>query len=305
MEGLDRRAVDAKRRGVDPLMATASKHYVRTHVWLPVARDRANRLGRRIQYFTLTTADLFDVRVLDREGLLEHTERGYPGVGFCEFDDKTFDDIMRKLRWCGWSYKGWFEDMVRNHPSFQEDFCFDVINLDFILVPFPDQESPLEGTWGAIQQVLQVQWNHRRSFDLLLTFRGSPQGTNADALSRVADLLSSNLGVGRGTGQWDARVGHRDAARLVEENYLQFLSMGLPKLLVGDALPLGFELTRVDVYTYPREGAEEAYHIMKFVFSFAVPLIFARQPQDIAGILHGDAALVKALEEDLASLKAA
>lgn len=324
MEGLDRHEVHAKRRDVDPLMATATKHYVRKYVWLPVATERANKLGHPVHYFTLTTADLFDVKVLEREGLLERTTRGYPGLGFCEYDDKTYDDIVRSLRWCGWSHKGWFEEMVRSHPAFEADFCFDVINLDFILVPFPDQESPLDGTWGAIRRVLEVQWNHRRSFDLFLTFRGSRTDTSAEALKSVAGLLRTNIQAGRGTAELEARIGHCDVSRLLQEDYVEFLCIGLPKLVIGYALPLGFELSRADMYKYPRGGDKEAYHIVKFVFSFevppssqprfgdppplvanydsAVPLIFRKQPKDVAGVLEADPSLARELEEDIACL---
>ena len=192
----DRIELNEKRRNVDPLMATTTKHYVRQQVWLPIAKERQAKVNRFIEYFTLTTADLFDVKILERGGTILKTERGYPGVGFCEFNDKVYDDISRSLNWCRWSHKGFFEDMVRGHPKFETDFGFDVINLDFILVPFPGEESPLEGTWGAIQRMLEVQWEHRRGFDLFLTFRGSRSGTNSSALMSLANLLCENLSRG-------------------------------------------------------------------------------------------------------------
>jgi hypothetical protein len=218
-----------------------------------------------------------------------------------------------------------FEEMVRDHPNFQDDFCFDVINLDFTWVPFPDQESPLDGTWGAIQRVIQVQWDHRRSFDLLLTFRGAQTNTDVGALNRVADLLQTNIQAGRGVAELEARIGHRQAHRVLGEDYVEFLCMGVPKLLIGDALNLGFELTRHEVYKYPRKGKEERYDIVKFVFSFevspalqrqfadppplvanydaAVPLIFSTQVNDVAKILETNAPLVNELEADLESLQ--
>ena len=88
---------------------------------------------------------------------------------------RSFDEISRRLQRCSWSYKGYFEKMVSEHPNFEEEFGFDVINLDFILVPFPGQESPLEGTWGAIQRLLQVQWAKKMGFDLFVTFPGKPE----------------------------------------------------------------------------------------------------------------------------------
>ena len=327
MEMFDRLQLNEKRKNVDPLMATENKHYVRQRIWLPIARERQRKVNRHIDYFTLTTADLFDVRILEREGVISRTERGYPGVGFCEFNDKTFDDILRRLRWCGWSHKGYFEDMVWRHPLFETEFGFDVVNLDFILVPFPGEESPLEGTWGAIQKMLEVQWNQERSFDLFLTFRGSRSGTNANALGSLADLLVENLNKGRGVEQFRERVGHLEPAKLLEEDYYKFLCMGLPKLLVGDALRLGYQVSRADVYSYPRQGSKEVYDIVKFVFGLEVPIksqpgfaevppivtdyevavpdIFERAVVDVGEIVDADAELRRWLQEDLGSLKMA
>ena len=325
MSEFDRIAVNEKRRDVDALMATAIKHYVRRKVWLPIAAKRKQQLNRPINYFTLTTADLFDVKLMDRAGLIEKTERGYPGVGFCEMDDKAYDNIIRRLRWCGWSHKGLFEDMALRNPKFESHFEFDVINLDFILVPFPDQESPLKGTWGAIQKMLEVQWQKEKSFDLFLTFRGSRERTDKNAIDRVADLLSRNLQSGRGIDQFRNRIGHVDPWRLLGDDYVTFLCMGLPKLLIGDALDLGFQVSRADVYRYPRGKNEEVYQIVKFVIGLEIPVSpqrsFAEPPQvvssydeavsrvfttsivDVSEIVESDPDLRSCLEDDLQTLR--
>lgn len=325
MAPADREAVDRKRRDVDSLMATPVKHWVRTAVWLPVAKSRYRQCGRQIKYFTLTTADLLDVKVLDREGLLEKNQRGYPGLGFCEMDDKSYSDIMRRVGWCGWSYKGRFEDMVRAHPSFEDRFSFDVVNLDFTGVPFPDHEAPIEGTWGAIKRMLGVQRNHGNSFDLFLTFRGECEQTDPVAIRQVADLLDSNLKAGRGRSEIRKRIGHTDIKRLLDDDYSEFLCLGLPKLLVGDALQLGYNLTHFETYRYPREGDEGRYHIVKLIFSFDVPqqsgrgfaqppplvrsydeavlMVFKRPVVDVDSKLNTDPKLVDQLERDMSVLQ--
>jgi hypothetical protein len=325
LQPVDRKALDLKRRDIDPLMATAPKHWVRCHVWLEIAKKRCQICNRPIRYFTLTTADLFDVKVLERAGLLEKTSRGYPGLGFCEMDDKTHEDIIRKLRWCDWSYKGLFEEMVFTYPRFESDFNFDVINLDFITVPFPKHEAPMEGTWGAIEKMIDVQWNHSISFDLFLTFRGSKDETDTDALKRVADLIKYNLDTGRGKSEFEAKIGHSDIDRLLKENYKEFLSTGIPKLLINRALTNGYMLTHFEAYSYQRQGHGIPYHIVKFVFSFeiprstgrvfgqppplvsnydqAVPMIFSKQMFDISNYLSSESDLVDKLEHDLVSLK--
>ena len=324
MEPFDRGAAAAKRQDIERLMATTIKHYVRRHVWLPIAEERSEKVRRPLRYFTLTTPALYDVRVLERSGLIERTERGYPGVGFCELNDKDYAEISRRLQRCSWSYKGYFEEMVSHHPEFETSFGFDIINLDFILVPFPGRESPLDGTWGAIQQLLRVQRNKRISFDLFITFRGSRDGTNEEAISEVAKLLSQNLEDGRGVQEFERQVGHIDPFKLMQDDYVKFLCMGLPKLLVGDALDLGYEISRAKVFKYPRDGEHGPYEIVKFAFGleipdsslrrFAqpphsvrnydewVPQIFNEVTTDIADILEADPSLEQQLERDLASL---
>ena len=55
------------------------------------------------------------------------------------------------------SHKGTFENMVLRDSKLDLEFSYDVVNLDFTWVPFPDKESPLEGTWGAVKRLLEVQ----------------------------------------------------------------------------------------------------------------------------------------------------
>ena len=326
MNGIDREAVDRERRDVDVLMATAPKHYVRKEVWLPIARERQQQLNRPIRYFTLTTADLFDVRLLERAGLIERTQRGYPGVGFCERDDKTYSDIVRALRWCPLSYKGSFEEMALEHSHFEDDFGYDVVNLDFTRVPFPDRQSPLSGTWGAVKRLLEVQRQKSVSFDLFLTFRGSREGTDDESIMKVAELLGTNLESGRGVNEFSGRLGHLEPDRLLCEDYVTFLAIGLPKLLIGEAVETDFRLSRTDVYSYPRGDNDTTYQIVKFAFGLEIPAsagpvfaafpevvsnydarvaeIFAKPIVNVGAIVNANPELRNSLEEDLETLKA-
>ena len=320
-----RLSVNEKQRDVDTLMETSTKHYMRREVWLPIATERHQLLNRAIRYFTLTTPALFDVKTLEQAGLIEKTARGYPGVGFCEKEDKIYSDIVRSLRWCGLSHKGTFEDMVLRQSKLGPGFSYDVVNLDFTWVPFPDKESPLEGTWGAIKRLLEVQRQNGVSFDLFITFKGSRQGTDQESIARVAELLQQNLQSGRGVPQFEKRIGHLDPRRLLSEDYVTFLAVGLPKLLVSDALEIGFNLSRINAYSYPR-GEKSPYHIVKFVFSLeipentgrqfasvpalvanydtAVPTIFANPLVDVGYVIESSPELREALETDVANLKA-
>ena len=324
MSSFDRLAASQKESDVDALMKTAPKHYVRRDIWLPRIAARQQQLQRPIKYFTLTTAELLDVKLLERAGLIEKTERGYPGIGFCEMRDKIYADIIRNLRWCTLSHKGTFEEMTKQPATFDERFEFDVVNLDFIMVPFQDQEAPLESTWGAIRKVLEVQYQKHMSFDLFLTFRGSREGTNDEAVQQVAKLIDDNLQSGRGVKQFEERIGHTDPMRLLDEDYVTFLCMGLPKLLIGDAIDLGFEISRTEVFSYPRQHEDGEYRIVKFVLSLEVPSgskrrfaappsvvtdyetavvrVFQERALDVEELLDDNPRLKQGLEKDLLSL---
>ena len=268
MAAFDRAAADTKGRDIEVLMETSTKHWVRKEVWLPMARARCERVHRPIRYFTLTTQRLIDVKTLAAAGLLERTPRGFPGLGFCELLEREYAAIRRSLGWCPLSYNGTFEQMVVDYQYFDEMFDFDVINLDFISVPFPAAEAPFDGTWNALKKIIEVQGQHARSFDLFLTFRCVRNETHAGALDELVRLLASNLEVGRGSDQFEQRVGHAEPGRLLEDNYAELLSLGLPKLVVGKALESGYSMSDFRVYTYPRAGGADPYSITKFTFSF-------------------------------------
>ena len=325
MSEIDRAAVGAERREIDVLMATTNKHYVREHVWLPATLNRKVAVGRPINYFTLTTPDLFDVKVLHRAGVIERTPRGYPGLGFCERDDKTYSDIARQIKKCKISHKGSFEEMILNNPNSLPDLAFDVINLDFTWVPFPKRQSPVQGTWHAIRKTLEIQAVNKTSFDLFLTFRGNRKGTDRQSINQIADLLKRNLSSGRGVDEFKGRIGHLDPNLLLSQNYLVFLAIGLPKLLLTDALNAGFQISRFNVYSYSRTTSGKLYHMIKFVFGLeipdpvarplgalpepilhyesAIPRIFTTEVVDVERTLTSDPYLRGLLQDDLDALK--
>lgn len=323
MVGHDREKTEAKGSDVDALMKSASKHWVRRNVWLPVARDRFTRLMRPIRYFTLTTPDMLDILLFEKERLIERTTRGYPGIGFCEWMEIRFSQIIRKLEWCPWRYHGKFEDMVLEYDIFEQHFDFDVVNADFTGVPFP-AEAPYERTFEAIERLLQVQAQHGRSFDFFLTFRCKREEMNSKALDQLGQLLKSNLRVGRGSQEFIQRVSHSDPIRLLNEQLWEFLCLGVSKLFIGIAIKHGYSLSRYDAYVYHRVGGQGPYEIIKFIFSLeasknqqislintpvlvhnydeGVLLAFQHQPKDVDQELKTVTGLVRELQKDVEEL---
>ena len=266
-----------------------------------------------------------EVAVLHRAGVIERTPRGYPGLGFCERDDKTYSDIARQIRMCKISHKGSYEEMILEYPDALSGPTFDVINLDFTWVPFPKRQSPIQGTWKAIRKTLEVQATNRTSFDLFLTFRGNRKGTHGQSINQISDLLRKNLSQGRGMDEFKGRIGHLDPNRLLSQDYLTFLAIGLPKLLLTDALNVGFHISRFEVYSYSRSTSGKPYHMIKFVFGLeisdligrpldalpepimhyetAIPRIFATDVIDVENALTSDPRLRILLQNDLDALK--
>lgn len=325
MVPINRYDFESKRPITTDLMADPPKHWIRLNAWLPVAKKRFEKCNRHIRYFTLTTEALYDVKTFVEAGLLERIKRGYPGLGFCERNDYTYHGIIRQIRWCGWSYKGTFEEMVTEQPGFDDKFNFDVVNLDFFGVPFPQREAPLEGTWGAIKRMIQVQKSHGKSFDLFITLKCRKAETDEQALKEIASLIKSNLDIGRGKSEFESRVGHLDVIRLLAENYRTFLCVGVPKLIIGEAVDVGYALSYFESYCYPRVDMVGNYHIVKFVFSLevpqqqkrvfaqppsivasyddAVPMIFDKEMVNVSSVFEKNARIVFELQRDLDRLK--
>jgi len=319
--GIKRPEIAEKRDEIDRLLRAPNMHYVRKNIWIPAVMARAKRLGGIASYFTLTTADLIDVKILAQAGILEKNERGYPGVGFCEETDAEFARIIRGLSWCGKSYKGTFEQMVFD-DDFADTFEFDSVNLDFVLAPFPGVEAPLASTWEAVRHLLKVQRDHGKDFDLLVTFKCKPADSDEEALDRIADLLKSNLDQHRGEAEFQAAVGHLDPKLLLDQDYVKFLSLGIPKLIIADALELGYFASPVEIYRFAPETNDG--DIVKFLFDFeipdsssrpvgqdpasfqdydmAVPALFTVGIGDIDEILASSANLTEEIELDVAQL---
>ena len=143
---------------------------------------------------------------------------------------------------------------------------------------------------------------------------------------RVAELLGQNLQSGRGVNEFVGRIGHREPDRLLSEDYVTFLAVGLPKLLIGEAIQADFRLSRTDVYSYLRGENGTTYQIVKFAFGLEIPessgTVFAALPEvvanydaqvaeifakpivDVGDIVDANPDLRSSLEEDLEGLKA-
>jgi hypothetical protein len=296
-----------KRTTLRHLWRTPEKQYVRKFGWLPVAQARNQMLARPLRYFTLPGEEALDILFFHGQGLLQKTNRGFPDIGICEVDSDILAEAMQKLKFVGRQRCGKFEDVAKE-SDFLEWFNYDVVNLDFTSVPFPDGESPFEGTWGAIEKVVESQARHRQPFDLFLTFRGDISGTNQAALQELLENLRKNLDNRSRRDALQRRIGHLDINRLLQQNYPEFLLVALPKLVVGLAVNNNFACPTTTSYYYARTGDEgTTYKIIKFVFSVDLPAqgkkSLSHHPQLVEtyeeGVLHSFASVPIDVDSEL------
>ena len=132
------------------------KHFVRLTGWITYADSRLNQKKskhgnsvRGLKYFTLCGSDVIDIFHLYSHGLLYYDGRSFPDVVFCENKEEAFADASRRLgRTHG--FQAQFESCIRNNQNFQNQFPFDLVNLDFTGVCFPKSEPPYSETLQAL-----------------------------------------------------------------------------------------------------------------------------------------------------------
>ncbi len=77
------------------------KHYKRTYIWLPRARELHSELagGRTFRYFTLCARPMIDVYMLVREQILpvDDTAKRVRGVSFCECNSDVFPEMLELI----------------------------------------------------------------------------------------------------------------------------------------------------------------------------------------------------------------
>jgi hypothetical protein len=77
------------------------KHFKRTHIWLPRAKELTKHLnGQRLfRYFTLCGRPMIDVYMLVKENVLQvdETKQRIQGVSFCEVSETVFPEMIEMI----------------------------------------------------------------------------------------------------------------------------------------------------------------------------------------------------------------
>jgi hypothetical protein len=92
------------------------KHFKRTRIWLPRAKELAVHLNgqRPFRYFTLCARPMIDVFMLVKENVLQvdETERRIQEVSFCELNEIVFPEMIEMLGVEGAGFRTKLEDLT-------------------------------------------------------------------------------------------------------------------------------------------------------------------------------------------------
>ena len=182
------------------------KHWVRTNLWLKVAKQIARQKpdDHGIRYLTLPAYYRIGVSLFLQHGLLHVTQKNEDGsakqvyVAAFESDDTKFARMTKQVPYYKLFGLGKIEDALTDpkngyYQELLDLFPFDVINLDLTNTLAPQREGPYSKTMRAIEEVFQRQAPHGSKWALFLTFRNMPDQWSEHTRKQLFDNLQANL----------------------------------------------------------------------------------------------------------------
>jgi len=262
------------------------KHWIRTKVWLKVAKDLAQETKRKhnrgIRYFTLPAYYRLDVSLFLREELLEVIERYSNGNAKKVYVAAFESDPTKYARMVGHSPEFHLfadtsvEDALTdtNNPYYNQLlplFPFDIVNLDLTTSLTPKHEGPYSTTMKAIDSVFKRQAEHGSKWALFITFRNMPDDWDEATLDQLFDNLQSNVDnypiVGK---TFDERYRETRVRNLYKKDPKQCISQAVAKWLVDRANYYNLRVESLKCYTYPRQSIGlPPYFIYKQIMIFS------------------------------------
>ena len=260
---VNEKSIEAYREFNDP-----EKHAARKLIWLPEAKYLKEKKRRYLKYFTLPGKLAFDIFFFEMNGILEHNERGFPDVRFCD-NNRVSYATAKKLLGKTIGIRKNFEDLVLNNRGiFWDNFPYDIYNLDFCGTCFPDEQPPFSDTFEAISKIIE-EHTHQNSFpfDIFLTMKA----LNSEMKAEAREQLMGNIETNRLIREFSSKINLiiPDVNTFVESNFVDFLIISIPKLICH----LASTLCNMEVISrakYIRHNRSIGnYHIVKFVFRFS------------------------------------
>jgi hypothetical protein len=245
------------------------KHAARHRLWLPEALSLKKRKGKFLRYFTLSGKWAYDVFFMEQNEIIARTPRGFPDVRFCDNNPNFFATAKCLLGNTVGIQSNFETAVLDDRPEFWGGFPYDIYNLDFCGTCFPDDQPPFSNTFRAITKII-----HKHAlaccspFLVFLTMKALPEETNAEACKELMDNIEANRAEPAFRQALTAAI--PNTGRFVEENFCDFITVSIPKLVCF----LARDQCNVDVrqrakyQRKPKDG--ESYFIAKFVFRFDV-----------------------------------
>jgi hypothetical protein len=177
------------------LYNTIQKWYVRRK-WLDSALARKRKNAKdHIKYLTLTSINLYDIKFLEKHGLIQKNEVGYDkdSMVVCESSLERAIQIRNRLPGV-YVFHGRIQDFLSVGTSnLREDirkrFPFDVINLDITGAPFTRNQQLV----STIEKIFHIQKWYKYSFTLFITICSEEEGQDEDTKSNFQMILNDNL----------------------------------------------------------------------------------------------------------------
>lgn len=181
------------------------KHFKRTHIWLPRAKELTARLdGRPFRYFTLCARPMIDVYMLVKESVLQvdETERRILGVAFCELEKTVFPEMIELIG----SEESGFRARLEDLALFNDIPETQTLDSMAALEAFLEEEG--EGLNPELQEVIENKRRHLQ-FQSLFPF----DFLNLDFCDRYygfpPDVMKINMTIDKLL-EWQRRPGKRE-----------------------------------------------------------------------------------------------
>jgi hypothetical protein len=320
--------IERRRKKARSTYRDVKKHFVRSEGWLPIFRRYARLRNGNVRYLTLCAKEAIDVRYFRMKGVLPYDikQKAYPTVTFVERDTQDYAIIAETLGTTRLGIKGDLESILvkpdenaDNSQKLRNSFPYDIINLDFTGEVIRENDPPYSQTMQAIERIVELQHQSGSTgWHMFLTFRACPQTANHEADQQIRGIIEANF---RNAGAVDAYGARPALHELIQDQYEEFLRIGIMKFLAGCAPPRGYEFLPGGSYTYRRApgDGDPAYHIVKLIVEFrpirpprnipdprlaiaayenSVPRIFRSQAIDVV-IRLDDAATLHRINRDL------
>lgn len=270
------RDTERRRKGAKSSYRDTKKHYVRLNGWLPIFREHFELRGGEPRYLTLCAKDAIDVRYFRQKGLLpyDNEQKAYPTVAFIERDPQDYASIAEGLGTTKLAIRGDLEEIlvkpeenIENSELLRGSFPYDVINLDFTGQVVREDDAPYSQTIQAIEKIIELQNTAGcERWHMFLTFQARPETANHEADDQLRDILEGNLRDPDAQAAYGTRL---PPAKLVREEYAEFLRVGVTKFLAFSSSHRGYACRLTGSYSYPRNPEWGApYYILKLIVEF-------------------------------------